>query len=191
MNLDSSVALLVIDVQQGINRPSNGRRNNPQAEGNIGRLLAAWRESGRPLIHVKHDSTRADSPFHPTSPGNAFMDVAIPLQREPLIVKNVNGAFVGTDLEQQLRDAGVATLVIVGFVLNHCVETTARGASDRGFKTFVVSDATATHDRTGPDGKLYDGDLIHAVTLASIHEEFVTVVDTEAVLAALSEPAVV
>jgi nicotinamidase-related amidase len=185
MELAPSTALLVIDVQLGINRPSNGRRNNPQAEDNIGRLLAAWRASGLPLFHIKHDSTRPDSPFHPTSPGNAIMDVARPLAGEPLIAKNVNGAFVGTDLEQRLRDAGVDTVVVIGFVLNHCVETTARGASDRGFTTYVVSDATATHDRTGPDGKLYDADLIHAVTLASIHEEFVTVVDTETVLAAI------
>src|SRR5690606_24369008 len=110
MELAPSTALLVIDVQLGINRPSNGRRNNPQAEDNIGRLLAAWRASGLPLFHIKHDSTRPDSPFHPTSPGNAIMDVARPLAGEPLIAKNVNGAFVGTDLEQRLRDAGVDTV---------------------------------------------------------------------------------
>lgn len=185
MQLDPSTALLVIDVQRGINRPANGRRNNPQAEENIGRLLAAWRSAGLPLFHIKHDSTRPDSPFHPTSPGNAIMDVAQPAPGEPLIVKNVNGAFVATDLEQQLRAANIDTVVIIGFVLNHCVETTARGASDRGFTTYVVSDATATHDRRGPDGKLYDADLIHAVTLASIHEEFVTVVDSETVLNAM------
>jgi nicotinamidase-related amidase len=182
---ESSTALLIIDVQHGINRPENGRRNNPQAEDNIARLLVAWRASDRPVFHVKHNSTRPDSPFHPTSPGNEIMDFARPLPEEPLIEKSANGAFVRTGLEEMLRDAGITTLVIAGFVTNHCVETTARMAGDLDFDTYVVSDATAAHDRVGPDGKLYEAEIIHAVALTSIHDEFVTVVDTGSVLSAL------
>jgi nicotinamidase-related amidase len=183
----ANTALLIVDVQHGINRPENGRRNNPQAEDNIARLLAAWRASGRPVFHVKHNSTRANSPFHPTSLGNEIMDLARPLPEEPLIEKSANGAFVRTGLEDLLRDSGITTLVIAGFVTNHCVETTARMAGDLDFDTYVVSDATAAHDRVGPDGKLYEAEIIHAVALASIHEEFVTVVDTDSVLAGIQE----
>jgi nicotinamidase-related amidase len=181
----ANTALLIIDVQHGINRPENGRRNNPQAEDNIARLLAAWRGSGRPVYHVKHNSTRPTSPFHPTSPGNEIVEFARPLPDEVLIEKSANGAFIRTGLEQRLRDARITSLVIAGFVTNHCVETTARMASDLDFDTYVVSDATAAHDRVGPDCKLYEADLIHAVALASIHGEFVTVVDTDSVLSAL------
>jgi nicotinamidase-related amidase len=181
----AKTALLIIDVQVGINRPENGRRNNPQAEENIRRLLEAWRAAKWTLYHVKHNSTRISSPFHPTSPGNAIEDFAKPLPGEPLIEKDANGAFIRTDLEQQLRDAGIDTLVIAGFVTNHCVETTARMAGDLEFDTYVVSDASAAHDRVGPDGRRYEAELIHAVSLASIHEEFVTVVDTDSVLAAV------
>ena len=188
MELPSDAPLLIIDVQLGINRPENGRRNNPQAEENIARLLAGWRKAGRPVYHVKHNSRRPDSPFYPGKPGNEIEEFARPLPGEPLIEKASNGAFIRTDLEQRLRDEDITTLVIAGFVINHCVETTARMAGDLDFDTYVVSDATAAHDRVGPDGKLYSAETIHAVALASIHQEFVTVVDTEAALTALETP---
>ena len=185
MELLGNAALLVIDVQEGVNQPGRGRRNNPQAEEQIGRLLDAWRAFERPVIHVKHNSQRLTSPFHATHPGNAIQAFAMPGPGEPLIEKSVNCAFVGTDLEARLRGAGITTLVIVGFHTNHCVESTARLAGDLSFDTYVVSDATAAFDRLGPDGRVYDAETIHGVSLASISEEFAAVVDTRAVLAAI------
>jgi nicotinamidase-related amidase len=55
-------------------------------------------------------------------------------------------------------------------------------AGDLGFDTWVVSDATATFDRVGPDGLRYPAEQIHAIALADLHGEFATVVDTESVL---------
>jgi nicotinamidase-related amidase len=185
MELPSNVALLVVDVQIAINRPEKGRRNNPQADENIARLLAAWREAGRPVFHVKDNSPSLDSAFHPSQPGNAIQDYARPLPGEPLIEKETHSAFTGTDLAAWLRSQGISTLVIAGFVTNHCVEATARMAGDLGFDTFVVSDATGTHDLIGPDGRVFDADLVHALSLANLHGEFATVVDTERVLAAV------
>jgi nicotinamidase-related amidase len=69
---------------------------------------------------------------------------------------------------------------------NMCVSTTARMAGNLGFTTYVVSDATATFDNTGPDGTRYNSELVHSVALADLHGEFSTVVDTKAVLAALA-----
>lgn len=189
MKLPSNATLLVIDVQQGMHDPSKGPRNNPEAEENLARILDAWRSSGRPVINVKHNSIHATSVFHQRHPGNEIQEFARPKSDEPLIEKSANCAFVGTNLEQRLRNAGVTTLVIVGFVTNHCVETTARIAGDLGFATFVISDATAAFDRVGPDGKTYPADLIHNVALTSIHDEFATVVDTGTVLDSIGEPA--
>jgi nicotinamidase-related amidase len=186
MELPKNAALVVIDVQEGTNQPGKGQRNNPQAEENIARLLEVWRDAERPIIHVKHNSRRTSSPFHVAHPGNAIMAFARPQPGEPLIEKEANGAFVGTDLERRLRSDGITTLVIVGFITNHCVETTARTAGDLDFDTYVVSDATATFDRIGPDGRVFEAELVHAVSLASIHDEFVTVVDTTSVLASLN-----
>ena len=186
MELPANAALLVVDVQIAINRPEKGRRNNPQADENVARLLAAWREMGRPIFHVKDNSTSPTSAFHPSNPGNAIQPYARPLPGEPLIEKETHSAFIGTDLEERLRSTGIETVVIAGFVTNHCVEATARVAGDLGFTTFVVSDATGTHDLTGPDGRIIDADTVHAVSLANLHGEFATVVDTDEVLATLN-----
>ena len=50
-----TTALLIIDVQKGLDDPALGRnRNNPQSESSMARLLAQWRRRQRPVIHVRH-----------------------------------------------------------------------------------------------------------------------------------------
>ena len=181
--LPGDAALLLIDVQRAFDEPYWGPRNNPRMEDNVAALLAAWRGAGRPVIHVRHMSTTPGSPLRPGLPGNAFKPEAVPAEGEPVLEKTVNSAFIGTDLEARLRGAGIGSLVIAGLTTNHCVSTTARMAGNLGFRTWVVGDATATFDRRGPDGVLHPAEVVHAVSLASLHEEFATVTDTAAVLA--------
>lgn len=183
--LPGNAALVVVDVQKGMDDPAWGLRNNPGAEDNVARLLEAWRASGRPVFHVQHHSTRPDSPLRPGAPGVEIKDSAKPLAGEPVIRKTVNSAFIGTDLEARLRTEGVGVLVLAGLTTNHCVETTARMAGNLGFDTYFVSDATATFDRRGPDGTLHRAEDVHAMTLANLHGEFATVVDTRSVLGML------
>lgn len=183
--IPEDAALLLIDVQQGFEEREywGGARNNPQAEARIAELLGAWRETGRPVVHVRHASTSARSPLRPGQRGHDFKPEAAPLPGEPVIAKRVNSAFIGTTLEADLRARGIGTLVIVGLTTNHCVSTTARMAGNLGFTTYVVSDATATFDRLGPDGVTHDAALVHAVSLASLDREFATVATTAEVLA--------
>ena len=151
-------------------------------EARVAELLDAWRSSKRPIIHVKHMSTDPASPLRPDQPGNAFKVEAAPRPDERVIEKRVNCGFIGTTLEAELRAAAHQTLVIAGLTTNHCISTTARMAGDLGFDTWVVSDATATFDRIGPDGLRYPAEQIHAIALADLHGEFATVTDTESVL---------
>lgn len=127
---------------------------------------------------------RARLTLRPDRPGNAFQDVVAPQASEPIFQKTVNSAFIGTDLETYLRERAINTLVVVGLTTNHCVSTTVRMAGNLGFTTFVVADATATFDRVGPDGTLYKAAQVHAISLASLHDEFATVVTTETLLTA-------
>lgn len=185
MTLPRSTALIVIDVQQGFDHPRWGARNNPDAEANVARLLAAWRESERPVFHIQHLSTDEDSPLQPGQPGVEIKEIVRPLWHEPVITKRVNSAFIGTDLEARLRQRGIQTLVICGLTTNHCVETTTRMAGNLGFATYLVGDACATFDRVGPDGVTYPAEQIHAVSLASLHGEFATVQTTDEILGQL------
>jgi hypothetical protein len=57
-------------------------------------------------------------------------------------------------------------------------------AGNLGFRALLVSDATAAFDRRGPDGIEYPAELIQAIALSDLHDEFATVVDTRSVLAA-------
>ena len=99
-------ALILIDVQEGLDDPRLGARNNPQAEGNMARLLAEWRRRGWPIFHIQHMSTEPDSPLRPELPGNALKAIVAPQGPEPVIQKRVNSAFIGTDLRQRLAAAG-------------------------------------------------------------------------------------
>jgi nicotinamidase-related amidase len=177
--------LLVVDLQQGFDAPAWGRRNNPHLERRASELLRAWRRTERPVVHVRHMSTDPSSPLRPGQIGNAFKPETAPVAGEAVIEKRVNSAFIGTSLEADLRRAGCRGLVIIGLTTNHCVSTTARMAGNLGFVTWVVSDATASFDRVGPDGLEHRAEQIHAIALSDLHGEFATIVDTGAVVAAL------
>ncbi len=180
--LADHTALLIIDVQVGLDDPHLGLRNNPQAEQNMARLLTEWRARGRPIFHVQHMSIHPHSPLRPDQPGNAIKPIVAPQGDEPLFRKSVNNAFIGTDLEQRLRQAGVQSIVVIGLTTGHCVSTTARMASDLGFKTIVVADATAAHALRGFDGVDYPAETIHTLSLVSLQDEFATIVTTDQLL---------
>jgi nicotinamidase-related amidase len=171
--------LIVIDVQYGFDDAYWGARNNPDAESKIALLLDAWRRTGRPVIHVRHDSRSPVSPLRPGQPGNDLKDVVKPIRGEPVLSKGVNSAFIGTDLEARLRRSGATAVVLVGLTTNHCVSTTARMAANLGFHVCVVSDATATFGMRTPFGAWIPADAMHEIGLTELHGEFATIVDTK------------
>ena len=175
-------ALLLIDVQKGFDSPLWGMRNNPDAESNISALLAAWREQKAPIIHVKHCSISPKSPLHPDQPGNAFKDEATPIPGEPEFTKTVNSAFIGTGLEDYLRQEDLDSLVIVGLTTDHCVSTSTRMAGNLGFDVTLVSDATATFERKDVNGEHISAEDMHRVNLASLNSEFCVVKTTAEIL---------
>ncbi|MEA5450256.1 cysteine hydrolase family protein [Leptolyngbya sp. CCNP1308] len=179
-------ALLVIDVQKGLDDPVWGQRNNPQSEANIARLLAEWRDRSLSIVHMRHCSVMPHSPLRPELPGNAYKTEARPLPGEMEFTKTVNSAFIGTGLEPYLRAQGITALVVAGLTTDHCVSTSVRMAANLGFEVTLVTDATATFERRGHDGTHYAAEAMHAIALASLHGEFCTVQTTEQVLRSLA-----
>ncbi len=178
----NKTALLVIDVQKGFDALSWGKRNNLDAEKNIQQLLQFWRSQSRPVIHVQHSSKNPQSTLYPQNPGWQFKNEAMPISIEPIFHKDVNSAFIGTNLEKYLIEQSIKSLAIVGLTTDHCVSTTTRMASNLGFEVFLVADATATFDKMGFDGEVYTAEIIHSVNLASLHGEFCRVIKTKDLL---------
>jgi nicotinamidase-related amidase len=182
-------ALILIDIQKGFDDIAywGGERNNPDAEHNAGKLLEIWRNNQLPIYHIKHCSTNPASLLNELNEGNEFKEIVKPIPGETIIKKNVNSAFIGTDLKQQLDEQKIHSLVMVGLTTDHCVSTTTRMAGNFGFETFVVSDATATFNKKGIDGQNYSAALIHETALASLNGEFATVITTESLKSLLNK----
>ncbi|HWT69792.1 MAG TPA: cysteine hydrolase family protein [Pseudomonas sp.] len=182
MELKPNAALIIIDQQKGILHPRLGRRNNPQAEERILELLAHWRRSGRPIVHVQHLSRSEDSVFWPQQSGVEFQERFAPLPGEQLIQKQVPDAFCSTALEAYLREAGIEQLIIVGVATHNSVESTARTAGNLGFDTWVVEDACFTFDKADFFGNARSAEEVHGMSLGNLQGEYATVVSTVQVL---------
>lgn len=181
-------ALILIDIQKAFDdiKYWGGERNNPEAENNAGELLQLWRTNNLPVFHIKHCSAIPTSPLNETHSGNEFKEIVRPIDGEPVIKKNVNSAFIGTDLKERLDNENISKLVIAGLTTDHCVSSTTRMAANFGYDTFLVSDATATFNKKGVDGQNYAAELIHETSLASLNEEFATVITSGTLIKMLS-----
>jgi nicotinamidase-related amidase len=183
----TSAVLLVVDVQKAIDAPyhaAEGPRNNPDAERHIARLLDVWRRANRPIIHIRHDSTFPASSYRPGQEGNNFKTEVEPEPGETVFPKRTNSAFIGTGLERHLRELGLDTLIVTGVSTNNSVEATVRMAGNLGFKTYLVADACFTFGRRDFHGRPWTADEVHSMSLANLHDEYCTVVDTATVLTA-------
>lgn len=180
-----SGVLILIDLQKAIDHPSWGTRNNPEAEQNAAALLAAWRQTGRPIYHVKHDSTEPNSTYRPGQPGNEFKEVVAPLPGEAVVAKHVHSAFIGTGLVETLRAAGQNTLVVCGVITNNSVEATVRNGANLGFDILLAADACFTFGRKDWYGNPRTADEVHALSPANMDGEYCRVTTTAEILALL------
>ena len=172
-------ALLLVDIQKAfLEKDYPGLiRNNEHAEFICGKILKKWRTLDLPIIHVRHSSTNPESKLHKSRPGFKFNDYVTPLENEMVLTKEVNSAFIGTNLENILIKSHIDTLVIVGMTTNHCVSTTVRMSGNLGFDTYLISDSTACYNTKGLNGEIIDCNTIYNSALASLQEEFATVID--------------
>ncbi|MFE5714471.1 cysteine hydrolase family protein [Streptomyces sp. NPDC056501] len=189
MEINENAALVVVDVQKGFELDYWGRRNNPEAEGNIAALIDVWQETGRPVVFVRHDSVQEGSPLEPGTEGNGFKDFVEERRGkgsgpEVLVTKSVNSAFYGEpDLDAWLKGAGIGQIVIVGIQTNMCNETTARMGGNLGYEVLFPLDAMHTFDLEGPFGWTQTAEELTRATAVSLHGGgFARVVATEDVV---------
>lgn len=179
-------ALIIIDVQNAIDHFGLLQRSHPDAEQALARLLTHWRQHSWPIIHVRHSSTSVDSPYHANSPWFDFKAEVAPAQGEPVITKQENCAFIGTELEALLRNEQVSELVVGGVLLNHSVDATVRVATALGFRVMLVEEACPASSLTLDKQEVISAEQVHRIMLANLADEYARIVTLAAVIDELS-----
>ncbi|WP_409234687.1 cysteine hydrolase family protein [Streptomyces sp. PA5.6] len=176
MEIAENAALVVVDVQKGFEEEEFwGARNNPEADDNIASLIDVWQATGRPVVFVRHDSTKPESPLRPGYVGNDFKEYVEERRgkgagAELLVTKTVDSAFYGTpDLDAWFKAEGITQFVVAGIQTNMCAETTARMGGNLGYDVVFALDATYTFDLAGPFGWRRGAEELAQATAVSLH----------------------
>ncbi|HVO16755.1 MAG TPA: isochorismatase family cysteine hydrolase [Alphaproteobacteria bacterium] len=170
------VALVMIDMQRDFLEPggfgaalgNDVARLAPAVEP-AGRLIAAFRAAGLPIVHTReaHRPDLSDCPpakrargggtlrigdagpmgriLVAGEPGVEIVSALAPAPGEVVIDKPGKGAFYATPLGEILAARGITHLVIGGVTTEVCVQTTMREANDRGYECLLVEDATESY----------------------------------------------
>lgn len=139
-------ALLLIDLQNDY-FPGGAMElvGSPAAVEQAGRLLDAFRQKSRPVIHIQHISTRPGATFFLLDTEGVKIHARVaPQAGETVFQKNFPNSFRDTPLLAHLRDQHITQLVIGGMMTQMCVDTTVRAAADLGFQCTLAHDACAT-----------------------------------------------
>jgi nicotinamidase-related amidase len=151
MQLDRNSALVVIDLQKGI---VSVPTVHPAEEivARAAQLARAFREHGLPVVLVNvagraPGRTDAGTPRFSFPPDWTELVPELGQQSSDYIVtKQRVGAFIGTSLDDYLRQRGVTQVVLTGISTSAGVESTARSAHDLGYNVAFVVDAMTDRD---------------------------------------------
>ncbi|WP_432731930.1 isochorismatase family protein [Variovorax sp. W6] len=179
----NATALLVIDFQ---NEYFTGRMpivDGPRAAAQAKRLLAWADEHAIPVFQIQHIAPEGSATFAKEGDTVRFHADMQPRPRDKVVQKTTVSVFASTDIAQQLRSAGVQTLVIAGLMTHACVAGAARDAGPQGFDVVVSSDATATRAIRRENGDTVSHDSLHRAALAEIEDTFGDVLTTAQIVA--------
>ncbi|MGE5580878.1 MAG: cysteine hydrolase family protein [Bacillota bacterium] len=138
----SDKALLIIDVQVDMFRESNPVAKGPELLATIKGLIAKARDSGVPVIYVKHSGSKRF--LVEGTPGFEIHPEIAPIQGDLIVVKRTPCAFNGTNLKEELDRRGIRNLTITGIQSELCVDTTCRSAYNLGYRVVLVEDGHST-----------------------------------------------
>ncbi|WP_026910451.1 cysteine hydrolase family protein [Patulibacter minatonensis] len=176
-------ALLLIDIQQDYFPGGALPLEGPDAAAaNAARLLAAFRDAGDPVFHVRHAGDASGGFLVKDTPGAEIHPSVAPTEDEEVVVKEAPNSFLNTDLDARLRHDGVRELVVAGMMTSMCVDASVRTAADLGYDVTVVADACACPALEHAGRKVAAAD-VQAAFLGALGSAYATVVDADAVLA--------
>jgi nicotinamidase-related amidase len=182
----SDSVLIVVDVQDSFKaRPYWDRRNNPDFERNVERLVASYRDAGLPVVFFLHYDDEP-GPFERNGPHYRFMDFVEPREGDLVLEKTTHNGFTSTSLQYELLRRGVRRIVVTGIRTEQCCETTTRVASDLGFDVDFVTEATLTFDIPNPEtGDVLSADAVAERTEYALRGRFARIATVDTIAAEL------
>ncbi|AZH84534.1 isochorismatase family protein [Plantibacter sp. PA-3-X8] len=183
-------ALILIDVQQEYFAGPLAIQYPPREESilRIATAIDAATTAGVPVVVVQHSSGSGAPVFDPET--SAFeLHPEVVRRAQPSwkgVVKQYGSVFAGTDLEAWLREQGVNTVTLVGYMTNNCVIASAAGAEELGIEVEVLSDATGAINLENAAGSV-DAKTVHTTLMALLDSNFGAVATTGAWMRALAD----
>lgn len=166
-------ALLIVDIQYDYFPGGAYPLVEPEAAATAAaRVLAGFRASGEPIIHVQHVWDAPDALFmRPGTRGIETHELVAPIDGEQVMQKTEPNAFLGTDLADRLAALGVDQLVVTGMMTSMCIDSTVRAAAERSLAVQLVHDACAAPDLEF-GGVTVPGAQVHASFIAALNGNF-------------------
>lgn len=167
----SEASLVLIDLQ---NEYLAGPIALPGAEAamaNSAKLLSRARDAGSPVFHVAHRG-KPGGLFDRGADRGAIAANVAPLAAEAVIEKEQPNAFAGTELRNLLSATGRKNIILVGLMTHMCISSTARAATELGFRVTIDASACATRDLPDGKGGAIAAQVIHDVALAELSDRF-------------------
>lgn len=192
-----NTALLVVDVQPEYwsNAPAV-RKDFPNFEENLARTLQICRERRAKIIWVRADyryhhspwlaqferlnggkrpDTRGELPCNPDDEEFSWEEFATPEGGEAIIAKASWSSTSNTALMDILRVSGVDTVLVCGLITSVCVQHSAFGVFEAGYRTLLVEDACGDRGRARHDAALalYGGYMYELITSKDLDKDLI------------------
>lgn len=168
--------LILVDIQntyrQGVMQLTDVEPAIQEAQ----KLLAQARDLNIPVIHIQHDAGKG-TPYDITADIGAIAPEVAPTTNEIVITKHYPNAFINTELDTELKNLGAKNLVLAGFMTHMCINSTAHGAFNLGYKPTVIASATATRPLMSANGKVLSAEEVQHGALASTRDMYAVVLD--------------
>ena len=153
-----STALILIDNQYFYFPGGDMELSEPEkAAEKAKQLLDFFREKKALVVHVRHEH----------NPGGDIYKLVAPLESEKVFSKKEVNSFLGTGLEEYLKQNHIKKLVLCGMQTHMCLEGATRAAHDLGYECTVIKDACTTRDLIFDD-VLTPAKQVHYSTLATL-----------------------
>ncbi|MCU0120170.1 cysteine hydrolase [Pseudomonas sp. B2M1-30] len=178
-------ALIVVDIQNDYFPQGKWPLVGADAAAdNAAQLIAAFREAGDSVVHIRHEFTSTDAPFFtPGSDGAQLHPKVLNRADEPVVLKHFVNSFRETELQAILDEQGIKELVVVGSMSHMCVDGVVRAAADLGYTVTVIHDACATRDLEF-NGVSVPAAQVHAAFMSALGFAYASVVSTREFLTA-------